>query len=223
MNKEVNDPGPEWKQVCDKDGVKAWYAHPTPEHYAVRLEGTVNAPLAYVLTLLFEADLYHKWVPYYTVFGHQSTRKIYSPPQNAKQFLAISRYKLMWPFADREAVLACEGIDAMDDDKPMVYVLMHAPTDGYPGTKIPPAEKGIVRAKIFPSGFTIAPITETKSKLCVLFQGDPEMHAPDKLVNFIIKNFAPMMIKRIDSAYFFILRFLKTFRCTVVLRTVFFF
>ena len=75
-----------WKHVQSKDGIDTYYRQvPGKNIHSLRVEGLVDAPLPYVLALLYEADLYHKWVPNFKLFGHEKSRKIYSPPGAQRQ------------------------------------------------------------------------------------------------------------------------------------------
>ena len=195
---------PEWKLVNDKKevGIKSWHRK-VGEVHALRVEGEIDAPLSMVLTLLFEADLYHKWIPSFKMFGHENSRKIYSPPENPKQFLMSSLYRLVWPMSNREAVMACEGVDSMDELAPMVVVLMETPgKEGYPGCEIPPAARKTTRAELLPCGFTLEPVEGApwRTKCCTSLAIDPKMTVPDWLSTLVVKGFACMFLEQLRKA-----------------------
>lgn len=115
----------DWILQKESHDVKTFYKNheSTPNIHSIRLDGIVDAPVFYLLSLLHEVDLFHKWLPTYSFLGLNFAKCIAHP--SPTELLVHLNINVPWPFANRYCFFHCDGIDCMDDDPKQIGVLMN--------------------------------------------------------------------------------------------------
>ena len=187
-----------WKLQKESRGVRTLYRnHPSTSHiHSIRLDGDVESPVFILLALLHEIDLFHKWVPSYSLLGLNFARLISHP--SPTELLVHLNFNVPWPFSNRYCFFHCDGIDCMDDANPQIGVIMNDLTNE--------GEHGVVDDSVKttfhpPSGVLLTPLESGRTKVQVVVNVDPQIALmPDWLIDFAVRNLAFMIIVRIRTA-----------------------
>jgi hypothetical protein len=66
-----------WTLQREAFGIRTLYAHEEGSAlHRTRIEGTIDSPLYNIMAVLYEVDLYPRWVPTYKLLGLKSSEKV---------------------------------------------------------------------------------------------------------------------------------------------------
>ena len=192
-NKKNGDPKG-WQLISETETWKSEFmeSKETATHsFRVTAIGQVN--LFYIVPVIYEMNLMHTWMPLAkeSFEFHQSSLYCKS---------GMVRIGVMWPMADREAVLFGYGIDDLENGKILVY--FDSREENKDGKKlddniIPKARKDRVRVDIYIGGFYFEKINEKTTKITAVWNADPKIQVPYGVLNWFSGHFVNLLLSRI--------------------------
>ena len=111
----------------------------------------------------------------------------------------LIRIGLIWPIQDRETILNGFGVDDLKNGRILIYFdsKLDAKNDAI---KIPKCPNNRVRVDVFLGGLLFERLTENETKICCVWNCDPKMNVPTKIINWCAGTFAASLISCIVEA-----------------------
>ncbi|CDJ42956.1 hypothetical protein, conserved [Eimeria tenella] len=180
--------------IEEQNRLKIYYRrHSSSTLLSFRVEGTVDACLLNIISVLNEMDLYKDWIPYYTFplkLGLRDVKRLY-------QFGRVEQIDLLqldfpWPMNNRDC---CVEIWAADDlEHTNRFFVRVTSLDGdTTNPRVPlaipvPPPKTL---RLYCEGAVVlVPLSPTKTFIELFWTLDPKVHLNDYIVNFFAKVFA---------------------------------
>jgi len=111
-------PNSSWTKVCERNKVITYYRHVEgSDTHDIMLEGIIENPPINVASLMNEATLYEKWVPFTT--SSQCTKQL-----SMFRKTVLVKFSLPWPLSKREVIAYGIGIDRLENG--VVYIICHS-------------------------------------------------------------------------------------------------
>eukprot|EP00747_Dinoflagellata_sp_TGD_P117967 gnl/TRDRNA2_/TRDRNA2_172711_c0_seq1.p1 gnl/TRDRNA2_/TRDRNA2_172711_c0~~gnl/TRDRNA2_/TRDRNA2_172711_c0_seq1.p1 ORF type:complete len:456 (+),score=48.47 gnl/TRDRNA2_/TRDRNA2_172711_c0_seq1:9-1376(+) len=216
----------EWELQSDSDGIRTFQKpceDPNLVHF--RVEGFVDAPIFNLIALLYEIDLWDRWCPSFGGVGLSSARLVTSASPTRFVFHIV--ISLPWPFDNREALIAIEGVDCMNQTDPIRQVVVlvdSAVTEQFaidPEVQLPALQPGCERIELYDTAavFTPAEVLDVRTKercdklaagcsvnkdaYCLaelVVCADLKTAFPQWMINSLTRNFSWLIISRMRWA-----------------------
>lgn len=164
-----------WEEVRDSDGIKVFIGRVADEPIAmVKTEVTIDAGLGRIKEVLDDVAGRVKWVPY---LSESRILQELTPTEK----LHYDRFAAPWPAADRDIVY--RGTTVHESDHGIVYIMKSEPVSSLP------EQKGVVRAQLTESSYTLTAVNESQTRVELIFHADPRGWLPLWIVNIIHRAF----------------------------------
>jgi len=159
-----------WHQCVNKDKMQSFYKDKGSGLHAVKVQGSIEAPIFQVLSIFYEGmyqceflkfmkitvDLYASWVP-----SMKESTVIHK--FDKYRFLSYFSFSLPWPFSPRDLVSYAFAIDQLESDGSIIIVVKGVTSESQYKDIIVPYEKtGSVFAGCEYSGVRIKYISPGK-------------------------------------------------------------
>src|SRR5699024_9321235 len=133
-----------------------------PNH-SFKVTGIVDADAIELFTVIYEVSLFHLWFPFM-----KGVKEIHSFSRYAK--IVQSTIATIWPFAYRELLLDCSGVD--DTARGRVLINIRSLDQSSPHYSV---TEGNVPCHMHLGGFLLEPVTPTKTKISFFSNVDPQL------------------------------------------------
>jgi hypothetical protein len=166
----------DWGVISDKNGVKIQY-NPEPElaTHSFKIEAIVRAPLFNLIAVVYEVELYNKWMPR---VKYSKELAILSKFQKIVQL----EFNSVWPIANRDSVIEGFGVDFISEDA--ILVVIQSVSD-HVQVEVPEPDDSVVRAVLNIGAFYIKYISDEETQIFMVMNCDPKLPViPDWLLNF---------------------------------------
>jgi hypothetical protein len=169
----------DWGVISDTSGVRIQYqATPSASLYNFKVTTVVKASLFNILAVIYEVDLYKKWLPLLKVAEqlHQVDK--------LHKIVHVDVYGV-WPVANRDAVVEGFGVDFQEDDA--ILVVLQSIDESVPQEFEFPIANGItvVRSVLSIGGFYVKYRSESECDVYAILNIDPKLaFLPDWLLNY---------------------------------------
>lgn len=187
---------PEWKIKHDDEEFRVMYREGpkgTPYH-TLLAEGFVDGPVDICLCTSWEAELYKRWWPQFSLPSFKIlTCKCLQKVRIGEQ-IALVRVKVSWPLSTREIVVHYFSFEYFQDD--LIVVLLNSISDldsiditthGFTRHAIPDAED-VVRIDVV-GGFAIQKVADNRSYFRTIANMDMKLDfVPPSLINFVSRQ-----------------------------------
>jgi hypothetical protein len=177
----------DWSVISAKDRVQVQYLpEPSLNTHNFKVSAKVNASMFNLVAVIYEVDLYHKWMPRLGFARELGSRSKFEK-------LVHLELEGVWPVSSRDCLLEGFGVDLLDRDALMV-VLQSVPQD------VPP-RAGAVRSVLHIGGFYIQYAGEHETMLEMVFNFDPRMSVlPSWLLNFVTGHILELVFGYMEEA-----------------------
>lgn len=139
------------------------------------VSSTIKVPLFNAIAVVYEIDLYEKWVP-----RIKFARELGSDSRFDK--LVHVELNAIWPVANRDFVVQGFGVDWMEKNSILIIV---STKQEHPTIEIPNPQGNVVRADVKIGAFRLEYAGEEECKCSLIINVDPQMkNIPDWLLNF---------------------------------------
>jgi len=155
-----------------------------------RITGIGDVTLYDILAVIYEMDLIRLWMPLCKESINCGQLSLYSK-------CGMIRSGLIWPMWDRECVLFGYGIDDLENGRVLIYFDSR---DDNPHVNIPKCGKKRIRVEAKIGGFLFERITQTQTKVTVVWNMDPKLEVPVSIVNWFAGSFAAKLVQQIVNA-----------------------
>ncbi|OMJ70342.1 hypothetical protein SteCoe_31696 [Stentor coeruleus] len=178
-----------WHTECSGNITVRYKSVEGTRTYSLLTEAELDVPLNNYLTLIYESDLYHNWVPFckksYTVANLSKSKKIVTQEYHVK--LIAKRHTCLYGF----------GVNMLSTKGCVVIYSRSCDQEQYfKGVKLP--EFTSTRAQVNVITCIIRPITLNKIHITLLSNYDPNVnYVPYRFLNFFSRKLAKGMFKRI--------------------------
>lgn len=176
--------GPVWKQVRREGEITIYVHKDSADIIKVKTDVAINANIKLVLEVLDSIEQRKSWVPF---LKESRVLKEISETDN----LEYSLFDAPWPASDRDFVYLQE-MKARNAEE-VIYSMRITETD------LMPEKKGIVRAALIESEYTLTVMNENQTYVEFVFFADPKGWVPDWVVNVIQKRLPYMMLRNLKS------------------------
>lgn len=185
-----------WNLSYDGADTKVWYRpEPNSTMHAIRVEGTIHAPLINIAALLYEADLYHQLF-WYVVSSSALPVTHPSPLKRAVHISSIAP----WPLHQRDVTLFAFAVDALDAPDHSVMVVSRSITPADPVRGVPPSSARMVRASFNTSGFELRPVRPGVTRARFLYNVDPHLpFVPPPLINWASRTLCRWSLRMLEA------------------------
>lgn len=178
----------------EPNGLKIFFRrHASSTLLSFRVEGTVDANILNIISVLNEMDLYKDWIPYYSFpvkLGLREVKKLY-------QFGRVEQIDLLeldfpWPMNNRDCCVEIWAADDLDYTN-RFFIRITSLEGGNGNPRLPvtvpmPPNKTL---RLYCEGAVILiPLSPDKTFIELFWTLDPKVHLSDYLVNFFTKVFA---------------------------------
>ncbi|XP_026191121.1 uncharacterized protein LOC34617391 [Cyclospora cayetanensis] len=157
-----------------------------------RVEGTVDANLLNIISVLHEMDLYKEWIPYYSFpvkLGLRDVKKIYQLGRVDQ--VDLLQLDFPWPMNNRDCCVAIWAADDLDYSN-RFFIRITSLDAGSKNPRIPlvpmPANKTL--RLYFEGAIVLVPLAADKSFIELVWTLDPKAHLSEYIVNFFTRVFA---------------------------------
>ncbi|KAJ1390661.1 START-like domain superfamily [Sesbania bispinosa] len=186
----------DWKLKQDNEEFRVMYREGpqgTPFH-TLLVEGYVDGPVDVCLCLSWEAFLYKKWWPQFTIPTFRVVEAECLQKVQIGEQISLVRMKVPWPLSTREAIVHYYRFEYFQDDL-IVVLLKSVPEsksingtmDGFNSDAIPEA-KDVVRIDLV-GGFVMQKVTSERSYFRIIANLDIKLDfVPPSLINFISRQ-----------------------------------
>ncbi|KAJ1392761.1 START-like domain superfamily [Sesbania bispinosa] len=186
----------DWKLKQDNEEFRVMYREGpqgTPFH-TLLVEGYVDGPVDVCLCLSWEASLYKKWWPQFTIPTFRVVEAECLQKVQIGEQISLVRMKVPWPLSTREAIVHYYRFEYFQDDL-IVVLLKSVPEsnsingtiDGFNSDAIPEA-KDVVRIDLV-GGFVMQKVTSERSYFRIIANLDIKLDfVPPSLINFISRQ-----------------------------------
>ena len=199
IQSDYNDIREVFQSVQDKDGwvsessgaIKVSYKNvPGTKTYSILTEGEIDVPIFNFITLLYEADLYHTWVPFC---------------KKSNTFAKISRSRKIITqeyhvplIATRQACIYGYGANLLLSHGVIVIVSRSCDQDThFKGVKLPDPGK-IPRAVVNMMGCIVRPLSYEKIHATMICNFDPVIKlVPYRILNYFSRKLAKGIFKKV--------------------------
>lgn len=178
-----------WNNVSTGD-ISVFYKNiPGTESYSLMTEGVIETPLFHFLSIIYETDLHHTWLPFctksFTIANLSRTRKIIFQEFNMP-FLAV-----------RHACLYGYGANMLQTDGAVVIISKSCDREEtFKGVKLPENLKS-KRAIVHIMGTIIRPLSLNKIHVTIITNFDPVVKSISyKILNYFSKKLAKGIFKK---------------------------
>eukprot|EP00475_Leptophrys_vorax_P007836 TRINITY_DN14985_c0_g3_i3.p1 TRINITY_DN14985_c0_g3~~TRINITY_DN14985_c0_g3_i3.p1 ORF type:complete len:293 (-),score=76.89 TRINITY_DN14985_c0_g3_i3:108-986(-) len=170
----------DWGIVSDRSGVRIQYqAAPGESLYYFKVTTSVKASLFKILAVIYEVDLYSKWLP---------LLKKADELHMLEKLHKIAHVEVygVWPVvANRDCVAEGFGVDFEEDDA--ILVVLQSVDESQPHSfEIPEADgSSVVRTDLKIGGFYVKYLSEEECNVWAILNVDPKLtFLPDWLLNY---------------------------------------
>jgi len=157
--------------------------------YAVKLDGVMSVDLERLLALVFEVDLYPRWLPSLLGVGLKGARELALLDRLRK--LAYLDFALPWPLPNVDIAVEGFGVDALDLDRRLLVLLRHL--HEHPSTEVPSVPRGYRRVLLRHGGAVLQPLDLKRTRLTAVAEADAQVAVPDWFLSFGLKTFAGLI------------------------------
>ncbi|KAK9079237.1 hypothetical protein SSX86_000907 [Deinandra increscens subsp. villosa] len=185
-----------WKIKQDNEDCRVMYKEGpigTPFH-TLLVEGYVDGPLDVCMCITWEAGLYQKWWPQFTI---PAFKVIYSECVKKVRMgeqISLVRMKLSWPLSTREALVHYVNLDYFQDD--LIILLLNSipetedidkSTHGFTGDGIPGVEN-VTRIDVV-GGVALQKVSANRSYFRAIANMDIKLDfVPPAIINFVARQ-----------------------------------
>ncbi|XP_057438936.1 uncharacterized protein LOC130730831 [Lotus japonicus] len=186
----------DWKLKQDNEDYRVMYREGpegTPFH-TLMVEGYIDGPVDVCLCLSWEAPLYKKWWPQFTVPPFKVLAADCLQKVQIGEQISLVRMKVPWPLSKREAIVHYYLVEYFQEDLTIVLIKsvsesesMDGAIDGINRDAIPEA-KDVVRID-FVGGYVLQKVTSERSYFRTMANLDIKLDfVPPTLINFISRQ-----------------------------------
>eukprot|EP00461_Guttulinopsis_vulgaris_P001483 UN01483 len=144
----------------------------------------VKCPLMDLFKLIYEVELFPLWFPMMA----DNAREVHEWNRFSKA--VVSQVQAIWPFANRELLLAAKGIDNSPNGSVLINLRDLPETDPHWF----PVTKGAVRCKMLHGGFILVPTSKDTTQVSFFANVDPDLSLPTSLMNYVTGKMVGMLI-----------------------------
>jgi hypothetical protein len=162
---------------------------------SIRIEGIMKAPILNILSLVYETDLFHTWVP--LCKRSEQIAKV----SRTKQIIR-NCYGVPIPFINnRECQVYGYGVNALlTEYKQIMAVGRSVYGDAYKGFDLRQPFKGHTRAHVEIVGAALRPKPNGEVEFKFVSNFDPKIKAmPYKLLNWFSRKFSKTLFKKVEK------------------------
>ncbi|KAK9170245.1 hypothetical protein Syun_002385 [Stephania yunnanensis] len=189
-------PQRDWKLKQDNEDYRVMYREGpqgSPFH-TLLVEGFVDGPIDVCLSLAWEAALYGKWWPQFSIPPFKIVMSKCVQKVRIGEEICLVRVKVPWPVSSREVVANYFVLEYFEDD--LLVVLLNSisdiesidkATNGFTNDGIPEA-KDVVRMDLM-GGFALQKVTSSRSYFRTMATIDMKIDfVPPSLINFVSRQ-----------------------------------
>lgn len=174
-----------WEKINDEDGVVVYAAAVDgSDIIKVKTEVLIAASLDSIREILDDAPQRHQWIPY---LDHS---KVLAHIANTER-LEYSRFAAPWPASDRDFVYRIRLLQQKDQQ--LIFQMRSEPSS------LMPEQRGIVRAELVESVYTLTALQPQQTRVELLFHADPKGWLPVWIINIIQRSLPFMMLKNLRA------------------------
>lgn len=168
-----------WQLVRNENGIKVYtYDSEHSDILKAKASAVINAPLEIIKNILDDIDNRHHWVPYL-----QKSVLLETLPDHSR--IEYSIFYAPWPAFDRDFVYR---LNIAKESENYIHYEMSSVI-----SPLMEDQPWLVRAELFESSYTLTRLSETKTRLEVVYHADPKGWLPSWIVN-IIQEWLPYKI-----------------------------
>lgn len=189
--------------IDDGENVKIKYKpRENSNMYDFLMEGTINAPLLNIISVINEIDLFTTWIPRYTIpfkIGLRESRKTHQIGQIDQLVYFVA--DAPWPISDRDMHLLINASDDIESNNRIVITMKSYEPSQHPEypQDVPQPNSGVVRM-FLDGGIVIEPRSPTSSYLRLAWNVDPKLNTPSWLLNFVTKTILKTAFEELRNA-----------------------
>lgn len=178
-----------WISECNGEISVKYKALEGTKTYSMLTEAVLNVPLKNYITMLYEVDLYPKWIPFctkgYCVANISRSRRILVQEYNVR--FTPKRHTCLYGFGAN--LLSTEGCV-------VIYAKSCDQKGHFKGITLPKIDS--TRAQVNILACILRPINETRISIQMLTNFDPNMYyLPYSILNFFTRKLAKGMFKKV--------------------------
>ena len=165
----------EWREISNRDGIQVLSRHvPGSKIIAFRGIVTIDSDIGVIINTINDKSRHPQWVDR---LKENKTLRWDSPFDS----LEYTRVNCPWPVSDRDFVF--DSSAEIDEEKGVVKMHLKSVVD-----PLMPPRKGVVRAELHKSIYTLTRLGEGRTQVQVEFHGDPKGWVPVWVFNIFQKR-----------------------------------
>ena len=172
-----------WQLIKEKQGIQVYtQAVPGSSLLKVKTQVTIKSSIPHIQSILDNAQHRKNWIPF---LNHSSVKHVFS----ATDKLEYSHFHAPWPASDRDFVYRISLTH--QDNSRLIYQMK---SELY---SVLPENKGIIRAELIESIYTLSKIDEQHTRVELIFHADPKGWLPAWIINIIQKTLPYMILRNL--------------------------
>ncbi len=177
---------PEWREINNRNGIQVLSRHvPGSKIIAFRGIVTIDSDIGVIINTINDKSRHKQWV---ARLKENKTLRLDSPFES----LEYTRVNCPWPVSDRDFVF--NSTAEIDEEKDVVKMHLRSVAD-----PLMPPRKGVVRAELHKSLYTLTRLEKGKTRVSVEFHGDPKGWVPAWVFNIFQRRWPMVTLTRLRN------------------------